>query len=163
MAACNACGTTIVFGGVKEGNLRYCNAVCHSRGGVARIAMGLPPDVVRNEASAVFHGSCPKCQGPGPVDVHTSHQIWSALLLTQYKSTPQISCKRCGVKSQISNALFSAVLGWWGFPWGIIMTPVQITRNVMGIFRSDAVAGPSPDLERMVSMSIAAHTAQRYQ
>lgn len=163
MAACNACGTTVLFGGVKDGGLRYCNARCHARGGITRIAQSLPPDVVRQQASQIFRGPCPRCQGQGPVDVHTSHHVWSVLVMTQYKSTPQISCKSCGVKTQLSNAVFSLFLGWWGFPWGLLMTPVQIFRNVHGMLKSGAVDGPSPELERMVSLGMAASAARQYQ
>ena len=47
--------------------------------------------------------------------------------------TPQISCRRCGLKSQAAGAAFPLVLGWWGFPWGLVVTPVQIGRNIGGM------------------------------
>jgi hypothetical protein len=162
MAACGACGTTILFGGVKDADLRFCNANCHSRGVLVRIAQQLPRDAVKQQTWTVHHGACPKCQGAGPVDVHTSYQVWSALLLTTWKNTPQISCKRCGVKSQIGDTFFSLFLGWWGFPWGILMTPVQITRNMIGAFRSTSPNGPSPALEHAVGMLMAEEAARRH-
>ena len=159
MAACGACGTTILFGGVKSGDARFCNDKCYARGYFALAAKQLPPDLIRREAQTVYSGMCPKCQGPGPVDVHTSHQVWSLLVLTSWKSTPQIACRRCGVKRQIGDLLFSLFLGWWGFPWGLIMTPVQITRNLAGMLRSSGT-GPSPDLERIVGLELAAQSVR---
>lgn len=30
------------------------------------------------------------------------------------------------------HILITALLGWWGIPWGLIGTPVSIFRNLMG-------------------------------
>jgi hypothetical protein len=163
MAACGACGSTILFGGVKDAGLRFCNADCHARGSVLLLIPQLPPDTVKQQASSIYHGACPKCQGPGPVDVHTSYRIWSALVLTSWNNTPQISCKRCGVKRQAGSAVFSFLFGWWGFPWGLLMTPVQVTRNIIGAFRSSPATGPSPALEHAVAMALATAMAERQQ
>jgi hypothetical protein len=83
------------------------------------------------------------------------------LILTQWKNTPQVSCKACGVKSQLGNAGFSLLLGWWGFPWGLIITPVQIVRNIVGMFRGASANGPSASLERTVGLALAAEVARR--
>jgi hypothetical protein len=162
MASCAACGTTILFGGVREDDLRFCNAKCHGNGYLLRIAREIPRDVIVTQTASIYHGACPKCQGPGPVDVHTSYRVWSALLLTQWQSYPQVCCRSCGRKSQFGNALFSLVLGWWGFPWGIVMTPVQVTRNIAAMFSARGEHAPSPDLERATSMMIAAQAAKDY-
>jgi len=160
MAACAACSTTILFGGVRDGNDRYCNNTCHQRGALLDIARQIPPDVLREQTGQVYRGTCPRCTGPGPVEVHTSYRVWSALLLTSFGSNPQISCRSCARKRQAGDALFSLVLGWWGFPWGLIMTPVQIGRNVFGMFRNVDSTGPSEQLERLVGMSLAAQWAR---
>lgn len=163
MAACGACNTSILFGGVRDGEQRFCNADCHYRGYLLAVAREIPREIVREQTHAVYRGMCPKCQGPGPVEVHTSYRVWSAILLTSWRNQPQISCRSCGVKAQIGNAVFSLVLGWWGFPWGLMMTPVQIVRNVVALFsRSDATA-PSDKLERLVSMNLAADVLQEQQ
>ena len=36
--------------------------------------------------------------------------------------------------------LFSGVFGWWGFPWGLVMTPVQLARNLV-----ELTGGPKSD------------------
>lgn len=131
MAACIACGSTILFGGKANGDLRFCNARCQSKGSLIILARRLPPDLVKERTRSVYHGACPKCQGPGPVDVHVSYRIWSAVFLTSWKNTPRVSCRHCRVKSQLGDAAFSLVLGWWGIPWGLIITPVQIIRNIV--------------------------------
>jgi hypothetical protein len=46
-------------------------------------------------------------------------------------------------------------LGWWGFPWGLIMTPVQIGKNIFGIVKSPDDSKPSEKLENLVRANIA--------
>jgi hypothetical protein len=117
-----------------------------------------------NEAVMRVHqGLCPKCSGMGPVDVYVHHRVWSALFLTSWKSTPQISCRSCGVKSQIGDAVFSLVMGWWGFPWGLLLTPVQIVRNIGGMLHGPDPSKPSPRLEKAIRMNIAAQSVSRQQ
>jgi hypothetical protein len=161
VAKCGACGTTVLFGGVKDADARFCNAQCHAKGALLSLARQLPPDVIKQHAWSIYHGSCPKCQGPGPVDVHTAYQVWSALIVTHWQSSPQISCKRCGVKRQLGNAAVSLLFGWWGFPWGLIMTPVQVGRNIYGALRHGTSEGPSENLERVVSITVAAGVAKQ--
>ena len=82
-------------------------------------------------------------------------QVWSALVLTSWKNEPQISCRSCGRKQQVLSLVISLVAGWWGFPWGLIMTPVQVIRNLRGIFGGPDPLQPSPQLEQAVRVSIA--------
>jgi hypothetical protein len=32
---------------------------------------------------------CPKCGGPGPIDVFTSHTVWSVVIMAQWKNQPR--------------------------------------------------------------------------
>lgn len=155
MATCAVCGKTILFGGVQEGEFRFCNQSCSQRGAVLHVAAGLPVDLVHETIQKVHRGNCPLCQGPGPVDIHTSHQVWSILVLTSWKTNRQFSCRPCGVKSQLRGLAVSALLGWWGFPFGLIMTPIQIARNLAGLFHGPDHSAPSPDLEKMVRLELA--------
>jgi hypothetical protein len=156
MAKCDYCGSTIIFGGKRQGELRFCNDRCRGNGGLLLISRQLPENVVHESVWKVHQGICPKCQGAGPIDVHISHRVWSALFLTSWKSIPQVSCRSCGVKGQLGSTAFSLALGWWGFPWGFIVTPVQIVRNVAGMLGGPDPTKPSPHLERLIRLNIAA-------
>ena len=117
MAQCGYCGTTILFGGVRDGAYRFCNNKCHQNAYVLRVAQAVPADVLERQTEEVFRGNCPKCRGLGPVDIHKVHRVWSALLLTSWSSSQQVSCRSCATKSQLGGALFSLGLGWCGaFP-----------------------------------------------
>jgi hypothetical protein len=156
MAACGYCGTTILFGGKRDGELRFCNDECQRKGFVAAVAQEVPDDLVSEQVWKVHQGSCPKCGGSGPVDVHMSYRVWSALVMTSWSSRPHVVCRPCGSKARLGDAAFSLAFGWWGFPWGFIITPVQVFRNVAGFFGKRDPAAPSPQLAHMVRLHIAA-------
>jgi hypothetical protein len=155
MAKCNSCGSTIIMGGVSDGEFRFCNDKCHYNGYLQSVADQIPENVLEQEALRVHAGCCPVCQGSGPVDVHVAHKVYSVLLMTSWESQPFVCCKSCGVKKQGLGAAFSFFAGWWGFPWGLVMTPVQVIRNIVGMLQSGDSATPSEDLRRIVSASLA--------
>jgi hypothetical protein len=156
MTKCSSCGTSILFGGVRDANARYCNSNCATQAGLRAVASTIPPQEVRNRVHAIHGGSCPACSGPGPVDVHRSHRVFSLFFLTNWSSRVAVCCNRCGVKRKLGDAGFSLFLGWWGVPWGLVMTPIQIGRNLAGVFQPPNPAAPSADLEHIVRMQLAA-------
>jgi len=155
MANCAYCGTFILFGGVSVGNERYCSDRCHQGGYVLKVAEQLPPQVVERHVEEIFRGNCPKCKGPGPVDVYKIHEVWSVLILTRWSTRPMVSCRHCATKGQLGGLLFSLFCGWWGFPWGLIITPIQIGRNIVGMCRGEP-AQPSLDLRKLAQMNLGA-------
>ena len=142
------------MGGVRVGDQRFCNRKCHQNAHILNLAQNIPGDVLERKIEEVWRGNCPKCRGLGPIDVHRVHQVWSMLVLTRWTSTAQISCRSCGVKSQLGGAVFSLFCGWWGFPWGLILTPVQITRNVIGMSSGPDPSRASDNLRKMVLISL---------
>lgn len=163
MANCSYCNSFILFGGATDQTGRYCNDRCQQAGHLILISQQIPSETLERLTDEVHQGNCPRCQGRGPVDVHKAHQVWSALILTSWSSSPEISCKGCGVKRQLGAMLFSGALGWWGFPWGLIMTPFQIIRNGVEMAAGPSSARPSPLLHKYVSMQAAANLVQANQ
>ena len=159
MASCATCGTTILFGGTKDGYLRFCNSTCQSKGFLLSRAAQVPESEAYGAARQIHAGPCPKCSGSGPVDIHMSYRVWSALIMTQWQSRSQISCWSCGVKSQLGNIVFSAVVGWWGFPWGLIMTPIQIIRTLVALTSPPKPTEPSHKLIQASKLQIASTMA----
>ncbi|HYM34571.1 MAG TPA: hypothetical protein VET48_04195 [Steroidobacteraceae bacterium] len=161
MARCSYCDSLILIGGVRDGEMRFCNAKCHARGRAMLVARQIPLELVRQRTQAIHTGPCPRCnKDNGPVDVHTAHKVYSALVMTSWSSQPQVSCRACGVKSQALGAASSLLLGWWGIPWGIVMTPVQIGKNIVGMLRNPATDGPSAQLEQMVRLDLASRASR---
>jgi len=153
MARCAYCNSLLLFGGTKAGAYTFCNAKCHQGAYYLSIAQQIPANTILETIEHLDRSGCPQCKKPGTIEVHTSHLIWSALILTSWSSRPKVCCRRCGIKSQLGNAALSMVIGWWGFPWGLIMTPVQIGRNVVGMF--SVPAHPSDQLKKIIGLNIA--------
>lgn len=156
MAKCDYCGSGILFGGARRDDLRFCNEHCLQAGALMTIASQIPETELSKRVKEVHRGACPRCGGKGPVDVQTSYRVWSIVLMTSSQSRPQICCRTCGVKAKLGDAAFSGLLGWWGIPWGLLMTPVQVTRNLAGLLSSPHPHEPSDELRRLVSLNLAA-------
>lgn len=163
MAKCDYCGSSILFGGVTDGDLRFCSKNCQQKGYPLVVSREIPKHVVDQQLYEIHRGLCPKCQGSGPIDVHTSYRIYSLLLYSSWSSRPLVGCKSCGRKAQIADTFFSLFFGWWGFPWGLIMTPVQVVRNISSILTASDPIKPSDKLENIVRVSIASQLLAQQQ
>lgn len=163
MAACHYCRTTILFGGVKDGSLRYCDDRCWNGAAVLSYAEAVDPAEILRLTAQVHMGQCPRCEGSGPVDVHNAYVVWSLLIITQWRTEPHMCCRSCGVSRQVRATLISLVAGWWGIPWGLVLTPVQIVRNILAILRPPDPLRPSEQLERQVRLSVGANILQSVQ
>jgi len=161
MAKCGYCGSTIFMGGVRSGAQRFCNNTCYQNARAASYSSIVPNDVLERQLEEVWRGNCPKCRSLGPIDVHKVHEVWSVLVLTRWTTKAQISCRSCAVKRQLGGIAFSFFFGWWGFPWGLILTPVQITRNIIGMTRGPGSSSPSADLRRMVLVNLGAQAVAK--
>jgi hypothetical protein len=156
MAKCATCGTMILFGGKKAGDLRFCSDKClQRRGALGFAAAEVPPEIVQKHAESLHDGDCPKCGGQGPVDIHTSYRVWSAIILTSWQDIPELCCRACGNKSKTASLGYCLLFGWWG-GHGLIVTPLQVTRNIVGLFRSPDPTKPSAKLVGMAKLDLAA-------
>lgn len=153
MAKCDYCGSTIFFGGARAGQKRFCNDRCRQNGLIFSASQTIPPNVLEKQIEEVWRGNCPKCRGLGPVDVHRFYQVWSVLVLTRWTTSYQISCRSCATKRQTGALLFSFFLGWWALP-GLILTPIQLTRNAIKMVSGPDSSAPSADLRKLVQVHI---------
>lgn len=156
MAKCDFCGTSILMGGVRAGQQHFCNNKCAQNASILNVAQQIPADILEKRIEEVWRGNCPKCNGTGPIDVHKYHQVWSALVLTRRTTDSQVSCRSCGTRRQVESLLISLVAGWWGFPWGLIYTPVQVARNISDMMNGPDTSQPSQELRKMVRVNLGA-------
>lgn len=156
MPNCTYCNSFFLFGGAKDDTGRYCNDQCRTMGNLLDHSKNLPVTELENLIDDVHQGDCPRCHGPGPVDIHKAHKIWSIVFLTSWNSSPELSCKKCGVQRQVSAFFSSSVMGWWGIPWGIIFTPVQMIKNIVEMLGGPKKSTPSELLERFVRIQATA-------
>lgn len=160
MATCSTCNLTILFGGIRESGLRFCSKKCLQKSPLLRATRSFSEQEVKARVDLVHQGACPNCQRSGPVDVHTSHSVMSFVVLTRWKSAPQVTCLSCGKRAKIKATISSLLLGWWGFPFGLIITPIQISRNLWGLVRNPRDSRPSPELESLVRLNLAMESSE---
>jgi len=113
----------------------------------------VPDSPLEAELRELHAGACPQCGGAGPVDLHDSRWVWSALIVTRTGCDTVLSCRRCARKRQGGAILRSLALGWWGVPFGLILTPVQVGRTTYGLCFPPDPSRPSARLRQFVSGS----------
>jgi ribosomal protein S27AE len=114
-----------------------------------------PHSLVAAKAREIHSGACPPCGGPGPIDVHFAPRVWSAILVTVCRTKTLVTCQRCARDEQRAAIGFSLALGWWGVPFGIFLTPVQVGRNLHGIVRPPSPERPSQRLHEFAAQLVA--------
>jgi hypothetical protein len=154
MAKCAHCGK-FILGGKKEGPLRYCNDRCYEQGFLVVVAEQVAPELVAARIAEVHGQACPVCGGEAPVDICTSYTALSIFVLTTWKAKPRLSCARCGKKSIFRDIAFTSVFGWWGLPFGLILTPVQLINGFRSLGKLPKAARPSAELQEIVKLQIA--------
>ena len=154
MSRCSFCHSMVFFGGVHRGHRRYCSVDCERGDEALSLSKAVPRAIVDEHVRRVREGPCGWCGGNGAVDVFVSHRVWSFLVITSCASTPRISCRSCGIQAQLRGILFSMTLGWWGLPWGIFMTPVQIVRNLLALVFPPSARVASQRLREVVRISL---------
>lgn len=160
MSNCHNCGKSILFGGHKLDGRVYCGAACARTHHLWMAADRVPTHVLQQFIEQWRQGPCPKCkQQNGPIDVHHAHRVHSFVLMTQWHTRQHISCRSCGRKEQLGSTLYSVMLGWWGLPWGLLVTPMQIARNIAGL-AAPKKEQASPEFERLVRRQLAERQLQ---
>jgi hypothetical protein len=73
---------------------------------------------------------CPICRSTAqPLNATLTSKVMSFLVLTTWKKQFAIACPACLDKLNRDASTTSALLGWWGFPWGIIRTIQALISN----------------------------------
>ncbi|AIF46330.1 hypothetical protein [Dyella japonica] len=157
MSSCQQCGKSILFGGQTLEGRRYCSAACARSHPLHQMADRVPADVLQRHVAEWRASACPKCKRKdGTIDVHEHHRVHSLVLMTQWNTRRSVCCRRCGRRDQLLSTLYCATLGWWGFPWGLLVTPIQIGRNIAGLCRRES-GQPTAQFEQIVRRTIAKH------
>lgn len=139
MLSCDLCDATILWGGVKNANTRYCDAKCANAAAYLRtVREAIPPHVLASEIAAVHNAPCPRCTRPARIDYYHVHSIWSLIILTKISRTQVRCCRRCARKHQAFQHLGSMLVGWWSIPFGPIATLIQIARNIAELSKRES-------------------------
>ncbi len=69
---------------------------------------------------------CPNCKSKTQkINVTMVGEVVSMLIMTNYEKTIKVACSDCLDKMHRKAIIKSALLGWWGIPWG----PIQTIRS----------------------------------
>jgi hypothetical protein len=155
MKSCDVCRTTILFGGVREAGYHFCSAGCRNRGETLIRALELSEDEIYAEALKLRESPCPLCDRDGPLDVFQSHWAYSIVSFTRWGSNSHLCCRRCARKKQALSTLSTLAFGWWGFPFGLLVTPYQVGRNIHALFTRDDPEVLSQPIWKFAQMQLA--------
>lgn len=73
---------------------------------------------------------CPVCNtADDKLNATITGTVISFILMTSYRKEVKIACPACLNKLNNNAIIKSALLGWWGLPWGIFRTPQALILN----------------------------------
>jgi len=86
------------------------------------------------EAAPDLEVACRKCRKvDSTLRASAFTYVLSAVFLTLRRpASSGIFCRSCRRKEGAKWSLLTGVLGWWGFPWGPILSVQSIVRNLRG-------------------------------
>lgn len=73
---------------------------------------------------------CPVCSSDfGKLNATITATVISFIVMTSYRKELKIACPDCLDKLSKNATIKSALMGWWGLPWGLIRTPKALLFN----------------------------------
>lgn len=76
---------------------------------------------------------CPDCgERSSPLIGKWIRKVQSFIVVTSSKNTPMIGCRNCTQKRWKNGLILTALVGWWGFPLGLIRTPYVLITGFKG-------------------------------
>ena len=97
---------------------------------------------------------CPVCRASDvKLNGTLTSEVVSAIVLTRYKKKIKVACPDCLDKANSHAITTTAVLGWWGIPWGIIRTIQALAAN-MKSKQTNHIEGPNQYLRSFVLSKI---------
>ncbi|MGB6534511.1 MAG: hypothetical protein WBF58_00945 [Xanthobacteraceae bacterium] len=160
MAICNFCNKNFRLFGLYQNGYSFCSAKCRDNArAMLKKLDALPPQEIDGYIERVRAQPCPKCGGPGPLDLYRSYRVYSVIVFTSWSTHSHFTCRACARKEQLKSLGFSALLGWWGIPFGLIATPIQIARDIGALAGWPDPARASPRLQSLLKLNLARQIA----
>ncbi len=91
--------------------------------------------------SKIANLTCPDCgQKNGQLVGSIIRTVKSFIVLTSYKKVPVITCKSCADKKRKNAMISTALLGWWGIPFGLFRTPIALIATLTDKNKSEEIS-----------------------
>lgn len=89
------------------------------------------PEEIRELSQILRTLPCPLCENKTvKLNATVMHTAKSFVFFSTFRKEPIIGCPDCLDKKNQDSIISTALLGWWGIPWGILKTPVYIYNNI---------------------------------
>lgn len=95
---------------------------------------------------------CQQC-GQGPASVQTYMWVMSFVLLTRHLEYPANLCRACATRTGLKEQAKSALLGWWGIPWGL-MTFKALWVNARSLMRWSTLPAATAALTLVAGLAV---------
>ena len=155
MPSSSYCCASFNYRPVKREGRIYCGGSCLKQFEIDDLAERISEDEVKARAKSMRRSGCPLCRDDDPVDIHSAHYVWSLVLVSFYHTEMRLSCLSCAKTRQFRAIISCVGLGCWGLP-GIILVPMQVVRNLIGLLWPHGRKQASEDLEWMAAQQLAA-------
>lgn len=153
---CDYCGKSARYSKVIDGEQRFCSEFCLRDARLMEVSEDLTEQEIIKHAQEIRNDVCPSCKKRnGIVEVRKYYRIWSVLVFSRWTEHTHVCCKSCGVKKNLNSISFCFFFGWWGFPWGVLMTPVKIVSNMVEALKRDSDSNASEPLVRAARLNLA--------
>ena len=87
-------------------------------------------DQIENFSKVLQNLPCPICRSKTKkLNGTFSYTVKSFIFFTSQRMEISVACPTCLDKINSDAMISTAILGWWGIPWGIFKTPLYIYRN----------------------------------
>lgn len=154
---CDFCGSSARFSAVLDEGQRFCSESCLRNARLLEISEDIPKEAIFQYACSIKEGPCPSCQQySSKTEVRPYYRVWSIGIFTHWTTGTHICCRSCGRKTNFLSLIFCTAFGWWGMPWGLIITPAQIIANIAEMLRSRGDSAPSEELLLAARLDLAA-------
>jgi predicted house-cleaning noncanonical NTP pyrophosphatase (MazG superfamily) len=156
---CDFCGNSARFSKVIDAGQRFCSTTCLQNARLLEISEDIPDEEIEKYAYNLKNGECPKCHKIlSKVEVRKFYNVWSAVIFTRWTKQTHVCCKSCGREKNVWSIIFCLLFGWWGIPWGLFATPIQIISNAVEIFNSrNDDPSPSDELLQVARIKLASN------
>jgi hypothetical protein len=153
---CDYCGNSAKRNPLFDNGQRFCSSKCLTAIRISEAAVDLSPSEISEKAQSIMNGVCPECSGhESIVEVRYYHRVMSIVYFTRYTKKSSLCCVACGRKKNIKSFWLTMLLGWWGFPFGLLFTPAYLIANMGEMFEKRSQGEPSEELLREAKYQLA--------
>jgi len=155
---CDFCGSSARFSAILDEGQRFCSKTCLRNARLLEVSEEIPKETVFQHACEIKESPCPLCnKSTSKTEVRHYYRVYSVGILTSWTKKRHICCLSCGRKMNFWSLVFCTLFGWWGVPWGLIITPAQIIANIAEMFKPRSGSAPSEDLILAARLDLAAN------